>query len=155
MTDTGGPPPGTDRRHPDPLQGALAGLRPRFVLGDTHAWTAAPAARSDPLVGPVLTIMHARFGEPWSVATLAREAGLCRSSFAARFAAAVGVPPMHYLLECRMRAACSLLRSGQGCLKGIARRVGYSSEPAFSLAFKRWSGRPPGEYRDAAMIPEP
>jgi transcriptional regulator GlxA family with amidase domain len=155
MTDTGDPPPGTEFRHPDPPNGVLAGLRSRTIVGGRGAATAFPAAGSDPSVGPILSIMHARFGEPWSVAALAREAGLSRSSFAARFADAVGVPPMHYLLECRMRAASAMLHSGRGCLKEIARRTGYSSEPAFSLAFKRWSGRPPGAYRDAAMTPEP
>jgi AraC-like DNA-binding protein len=154
MTDTGDPPPGTEPRHPDPLNGVLAGHRSRSIVGGTHASSAPPAAGRDPFVGPILAIMHARPGEPWSVATLAREAGLSRSVFAARFAAEVGVPPMHYLLECRMRAASSLLHSGQACLKEIARRAGYSSEPAFSLAFKRWSGRPPGAYRDAAVTPE-
>jgi transcriptional regulator GlxA family with amidase domain len=102
----------------------------------------------DPEIGPTLGAMHSRLEEPWTVATLAREAGLSRSAYASRFAALLEVPPMRYLLECRMRAASRLLRESRQGLKEIAARAGYLSAPSFNKAFKRWSGRSPGAFRN-------
>jgi AraC-like DNA-binding protein len=120
----------------------------------SHEENGRLGALTDPFTGPILRIMHSRFGEPWSVAALAREAGLSRSLFAQRFMAAVGMSPMRYLLECRMQAASTRLRDGRSGVKEIAHETGYSSGPAFSSAFKRWSGRPPGAYREGAAVPE-
>jgi AraC-like DNA-binding protein len=101
----------------------------------------------DVAIGPTIGRMHERPGEPWTVASLATEAGLSRSAYAERFSALAGVSPMQYLYDCRMRAACRLLRQDPAGLKEIANRVGYAAESAFSAAFKRWSGRSPGAYR--------
>ena len=101
----------------------------------------------DVAIGPTIGRMHERPGDPWTVASLAMEAGLSRSAYAERFTALAGVSPIQYLYYCRMRAASRLLRQDSACLKEIANRVGYAAEPAFSAAFKRWSGRSPGAYR--------
>lgn len=101
----------------------------------------------DPAIEPVLRRVHDQPGHPWTVGSLAREAGLSRSIFAERFRTAVGVPPMRYLFDCRMRMAGARLRAGSHGIKEIALLAGYASEPAFSCAFKRWSGRAPGRWR--------
>ena len=64
----------------------------------------------------------------------------------------MGQPPVKYLTDCRMRRACSLLREQRCALKEIAGRTGYDSESAFSNAFKRWSGRSPGEWRKLQTV---
>jgi len=110
----------------------------------------ALAGLMDPSIGPVLARMHLRPGRAWTLLEMAAEAKMSRSSFAARFAEVVGTPPMNYLFECRMRQACRLLRSGRHGLKHVADSVGYGSAAAFSVAFKRWSGRSPGAYRRGA-----
>jgi len=101
----------------------------------------------DPEIGRALRLMHQHPGRPWTVATIAEEVGMSRSVFAARFHALVGRPPLHYLLQYRMKQACRLLRDPQKGLKEIAARIGYGSEAAFSNAFKRWAGTAPGMYR--------
>lgn len=86
---------------------------------------------------------------PWTLVTLAREAGMSRTVFAERFAAEVGRPPGHFVAECRMREAARLLEEGERSLKAIAMDVGYRSRSAFSHAYRRWAGRPPATDRAA------
>jgi AraC-like DNA-binding protein len=97
--------------------------------------------------------MHDDVGAPWTVATLARTAGLSRAAFAARFLRTVGRPPMDYLTQCRMRKAMTLLRVEHATVANVASRVGYGSEAALSAAFLRHTGTTPGAYRREAARP--
>jgi AraC-like DNA-binding protein len=91
--------------------------------------------------------MHEAPGRGWSVAELAREAGLSRSSFFDRFGREVGVAPMEYLLTWRMALAKGLLRRhGGGGVAEVAEKVGYRSASAFSVAFTRHVGTAPARY---------
>ena len=90
--------------------------------------------------------MHAEPARPWTIDTLAGRASLSRSAFFDRFTRAVGLAPMEYLIRWRMALAKDLLRRGGASLADIAERVGYGSASAFSTAFSRHVGVPPGRY---------
>jgi AraC-like DNA-binding protein len=105
------------------------------------------AGLRDPLIGKVISMMHARPARDWTIDELAREAGMSRSVLAERFAKLVGIPPMHYLAKWRMQIASELLTSGKTDLAGIAADVGYESEASFSRAFKKLVGVPPSTWR--------
>lgn len=90
--------------------------------------------------------LHEAPTHPWTVAELAREAGLSRSTFFERFSRAVGLAPMEYLLAWRMAVAKRRLARRQGGVAEIAESVGYSSASAFSVAFTRHTGTPPARY---------
>lgn len=106
------------------------------------------AARAfDRRVARALQLMQAQPAERWTVEALAKAAGLSRAAFARRFLAELGVPPLRYLAELRMRRAAELLAEGDGSLAAIAAEVGYDSEFAFSRAFKRHTGEAPGAFR--------
>ena len=79
--------------------------------------------------------------------TLAREAGLSRSTFAATFKAVTGDTPLDYLTRWRMYRAKVLLRGSELSLMEIAGRVGYETDTALSRAFRRFEGIAPGEWR--------
>ncbi|RFU49253.1 AraC family transcriptional regulator [Paraburkholderia sp. DHOC27] len=99
--------------------------------------------------------MHAHPTRAWTVADLAKEAALSRSTFFERFNRAVGVAPMEYLLTWRMALAKNLLRRNEGRVAEVAQRVGYSSASTFSVAFTRHVGQPPSQYaREAQMVAE-
>lgn len=104
-----------------------------------------------------LRCMHESPAKPWTVAQLAQQAALSRSAFFERFATAVGVAPMEYLMTWRMALAKRLLRQGQLPMAGIAERVGYSSVSTFGVAFTRQVGVPPGRYakNQDVSAPEP
>jgi AraC-like DNA-binding protein len=112
----------------------------------TGAWLTALADRR---IGAALTLMHERPARRWTVARLAAEVGMSRSSFAARFTELVGTPPLDYLLGWRMRTAGRELRLTDRTVAAVASEWGYDSESAFSNAFKRVMGSPPGRYRTA------
>lgn len=101
---------------------------------------------SDARLAAALRRMHEAPEHPWTVAGLAQEAALSRSTFFERFSASVGMPPMEYLLAWRMALARNLLRHGTYRVAEVAERVGYGSASAFSVAFARHSGMPPASY---------
>ncbi|KYF68797.1 hypothetical protein BE11_03040, partial [Sorangium cellulosum] len=103
-------------------------------------------ALRDPSTAAALGAMHRRAEEPWTVASLAKEAGVSRSVFAARFTELVGEPPLGYLTRLRMQKAAVLLREGAPLAK-VSRLTGYSSEASFSYAFQKWAGMAPGAWR--------
>jgi AraC-like DNA-binding protein len=102
----------------------------------------------DQYVGRALMALHAHPSRDWTLEALAQEAALSRSAFAERFTSYVGHPPMQYLTNWRMQLATNYLRRGTESVASIANRVGYDSEAAFSRAFKKVVGAPPGEWRD-------
>jgi AraC-like DNA-binding protein len=101
---------------------------------------------ADGRLAPAIREMHRRLARPWTVARLARTAGLSRSAFFERFARTVGLPPIEYLLAWRMAVAKDLLRRQDLGLAEVAEHVGYGSASTFSTAFSRHVGHPPGRF---------
>ena len=110
-------------------------------------------ALADPQLSTALALIHEHPEAPWTVATLADRAGLSRSAFAARFTRLVGRAPLQYLTYWRMQHAQRLLRAGNASIAQIAAQSGYQTEPAFSRAFKHWTGIAPGAYRRRGKAP--
>lgn len=101
---------------------------------------------ADPRIAAALRQMHGHVERAWTVAQLAKAAGLSRSAFFDRFARTVGLPPMEYLQTWRMARAKDLLRRHELGVAEVAERVGYGSASTFSTAFRRAVGEPPGRY---------
>jgi AraC-like DNA-binding protein len=104
----------------------------------------------DPALRPALTLIHANPGHRWGLEELAGAAAMSRSTFATRFRAAAGQPPLTYLTWWRMRLAERALRDGDTTIAALADQLGYASESSFSHAFRRITGTTPGRYRRAA-----
>lgn len=114
-------------------------------LPDDHAgWL---AGLRDPYVSKALDLMHGRCAEAWTTDDLACAVGLSRSAFADRFTRLMGEPPMRYLARHRMNVAANLLQEGRQNACNIAYSVGFNSEAAFSRAFKKEFGEPPGAWQ--------
>ena len=105
------------------------------------------AALHDRQIGQAMSLMHRAPERDWRVGTLAREVGMSRSGFSARFTALVGESVLQYLTGLRMQLAYRELGRSGDSISRIAERVGYQSEPAFNRAFKRVVGMPPGAAR--------
>ncbi|WP_141867808.1 AraC family transcriptional regulator [Arthrobacter sp. SLBN-53] len=121
-------------------------LRAWAALADElpSGWVRAAA---DDRIGPALQLMHADVGRDWGISELAAACAMSRSSFADRFTTIAGVPPITYLFRWRMRQAERALASGSPSITELATSLGYRSESAFSVAFKRWSGIAPSRFR--------
>ena len=114
----------------------------------------APAwfhASSDPRLAPSLHAMHADAAKPWTVEELASLSHVSRATFARVFEQTLGETPMKYLADWRMTLARDLLLSSDTTLAEIAAQVGYGSVYAFSTAFARHHGQPPGRWRIEAQ----
>jgi AraC-like DNA-binding protein len=105
------------------------------------------AAVRDPMLAPAMMAVHGAPERKWTVDDLAAEAAVSRSSLHDRFREVLGLSPMRYVNEWRMRVAQELLRTTEVTVAVIARRVGYDSEEAFSRAFKRTHGQSPSLWR--------
>lgn len=127
------------------LSGAIVtrALRSGLESMDNPGWL---RGLQDPAIARALATLHEAYGHDWTIETLARAVGLSRATFAARFRDLVGEAPMAYLFGCRMRQASRLLHEGKS-LGQVAEAVGYSSEAAFSTAFRRHAGVSPGQFR--------
>jgi len=105
------------------------------------------AALRDKQVGRALAAIHRSPEENWTVQSLAREVGMSRSGFSARFSQLVGDSAKRYLTQWRMQLARAQLQQTSDSLAVLANRLGYQSEAAFCRAFKREFGVPPGSLR--------
>ena len=105
------------------------------------------SAVRDPYLSPALSAIHADPARPWTVAELAGLACLSRSAFHERFSDIIGLPPLSYLTEHRLRIAAWHLGQQDLSINRISERVGYNSETAFSQAFRRQFGMSPSQYR--------
>jgi AraC-like DNA-binding protein len=104
-------------------------------------------AAGDSRLAPALQLIHGDPSHPWRLPDLARAAGMSRTAFAVCFRQVAGVPPLAYLGRWRISLAKRALLDGAASLRLIARQLGYSSESAFSNAFKREVGISPTHYR--------
>lgn len=101
---------------------------------------------TDPHIGQAIALIHRHPQREWTVDALAAAVGMSRSRFSARFTELVGQTPIGHLTAHRMYLASLELTDGRRRLIEIAESVGYSSEKAFTRAFRRWSGVPPSRY---------
>ncbi|MEO8351533.1 MAG: AraC family transcriptional regulator [Chthoniobacteraceae bacterium] len=122
-----------------------------WIAQDPAAQTGWLSALRHPRIGRTVALIHRHPEQVWTLASLAREIGMSRSAFAAHFTTLVGEPPMRYLARWRMHLAQSWLQEDDTPLVDLAGRLGYESEAAFSLAFKRFIGFPPGAVRRQAF----
>jgi AraC-like DNA-binding protein len=101
----------------------------------------------DSEIGPVVAALMESPARDWTVETLAEVGGMSRSAFARKFRELMGVAPIDFLVEVRMWQAARRLKQQARDLKKIAHEAGYQSPAAFSVAFKRWSGETPSDFR--------
>lgn len=124
------------------LRAHLAGAH-----GESRGWL---RALRDPRIAPAIRLMHEDPAWAWRLEDLASACAMSRTTFAERFRTVAGIAPLAYLTQWRMRLAEQALRDEAGkSVALIARSIGYTSESAFSNAFKRETGNSPKSYRDS------
>lgn len=118
-----------------------------WMAEDPLAQTGWLGALQDQQIGRAILLIQRDPARAWTVASLADEAAMSRSAFAARFKELVGEPPMQYMTRWRMNVALTWLKEENVSVGELADRLGYQSEAAFSRAFKRFIGVSPGVAR--------
>jgi AraC-like DNA-binding protein len=121
-----------------------------------HIQTAGPMpagwlrALGNPRLAPALRLMHGAPAHAWHLDELASACAMSRTTFALHFKSAAGIAPLAYLAAWRMQLAERALRNEAMPIAQLARSLGYTSESAFSNAFKRVTGMSPKAYRSSA-----
>jgi AraC-like DNA-binding protein len=117
----------------------------RRLRGSTEA--ASPRLRSaQERVGDVRARMR---GEPWlvwSIAGMARLAGLSVSRFRALYHSCHGASPQEELIAARLERACALLTHSPALVSEVAASCGFSDPHYFSRLFSRRIGVAPSAY---------
>lgn len=138
---------------------AAAYTRPRIAptfavaaawrLLDALAATDAPADPAAPVDLPAAArfLMEHRYMELLTVADLARQLRVSRSTLFRQFAAVYRVSPKSYLDSLRIAEAQRLLKCSRSSFKEIAATCGFASAHYFSRAFRRHCGVSPREWR--------
>jgi AraC family transcriptional activator of mtrCDE len=127
------------------LRGAGPGGGPAAPT-DPVPWTAV----TDPGLRAVIAAVVHRPDEPWTIAALARVAGVSRATLVRHFSAATGMGVADFLTRTRMTIAADLLTTTARGLEEVAASVGYSSAAAFGRAFRTITGTTPARLRRSA-----
>lgn len=106
-------------------------------------WTAA----SDRSIASAIDAVHADPGRAWSIDVLARTARMSRSTFIRRFSRDTGMSVASFVTRSRLMSATEQLVIGGPPVAQVAAAVGYSSESAFSRAFRGALGVTPAQFR--------
>lgn len=112
------------------------------------ARSAAGEKRGERLFGTSLKYIHDHYNSNIKIPELARMENLSNSRYVTRFTAAIGMSPMSYIVELRLRYACDLLENTDMSIKEVASLSGYDDAHFFSKLFKKHVGLAPSEYRE-------
>jgi transcriptional regulator GlxA family with amidase domain len=102
----------------------------------------------DVRVTAVIQFMNGSLGEPLSIQTLSKHVNLSPSRLRQLFNAEVGLSPMQYLRDLRMRQAQQLLANSFLTIKEVTFRCGFGDVSHFAQDFKKQVGLTPSEFRE-------
>ncbi|MBP2702587.1 helix-turn-helix domain-containing protein [Microbispora sp. RL4-1S] len=103
-------------------------------------------AENNPLA-PVLDWARDHLHEPLTVSRLARAAHVSDRTFARRFREVMGVTPLQWLLQQRIRLAQELLETTDASVEDVGRRAGFGTATTLRYHFVRATGVSPQRYR--------
>ncbi len=87
--------------------------------------------------------------KPLNLDKIAREAGMSKFHFCRVFKRHLGVSPMQYAINMRLKKAFSLLPSKELSISAIALKSGFSDLSEFNKQFKKIYGSSPSAFREA------
>jgi AraC family transcriptional activator of mtrCDE len=123
----------------------------RSFIESSDADTWALGAFSDKHLSRAIDAFHKAPADRWTVETLAHAAGMSRTGFAVQFQKMMLMSPMEYLTGWRMEIAKKVLKKAGTSLTDAAESAGYSSDSAFTRAFKKETGATPAEFRRSSQ----
>jgi AraC-like DNA-binding protein len=89
------------------------------------------------------------YSEDINIPELAAMEGLSVSRYNSLFKETLGMSPIRYITDLRMKQACALLKATSLHIKEIGENVGYRDNHFFSKTFKAKIGLSPSEYRNS------
>lgn len=111
--------------------------------------------RQDARIRKAAHLLCLRPDERYTVETLARRCGLSRSRFAELFREQMGISPLAFLENQRLRRGRELLEHTSLNIAEISMQTGFASPFYFSLRFKKHFDASPRDYRRKISRPSP
>ena len=119
-------------------------------------YLSAPTARretdysADVYVDYAVNYINANYAAA-RISDVANYIGIHRSYLTSIFKTKMGVSPQEYLMQCRMKIACSLLLESSLSVQEVGQRVGYDNSLTFSKVFKTYYGVSPKHFRQQQL----
>ena len=131
--------------HPErPLQ--LRTFFSMLLILLAQAWTPR-IKRSDSKLMETADYMDSHYSEAMTLDQLSRRAGMSKNQFLRRFRQEFNTTPIQYLLELRMKHACTLLEQSDLTIDRIASLTGFCDGNYFIKLYRKHFQRPPGKER--------
>ncbi len=100
------------------------------------------------LMEKIIKAIENRIDDPqFNVESLGSEVGISRAHLHRKMKELIGMTPSDFIRNVRLRRACEILKKRDVDITQVAYNVGFTSQPHFSTAFKRFTGVSPTEYR--------
>lgn len=128
-------------------QNLLENLLICVVRNQEISITSASAKKISKECGLVKRFIDTNFGDNITLDTLAELAHMNKYYLVHAFTKSIGLSPINYLGEKRIKEGKSLLIHTNYSISQISSFVGFSSQAYFSQAFKKSTGKTPNEYR--------
>ena len=91
--------------------------------------------------------IHEHYPSDLSLELLAKQSGLCKSTFCRYFKQLTGVSPFTYLVQHRIRQSCKALLNSDLKITEVAIQCGFYNISYFNRAFLQYMKCTPSEYR--------
>jgi AraC-like DNA-binding protein len=82
----------------------------------------------------------------WTIEAFASEMCLSHTALFQKLKMAVGISPLEFVREIRLKKACQLICEGDHNIASISYMVGFSDPKYFTRVFKKRFGIPPSQY---------
>jgi len=137
----------SDRMYADALGGVLAHELLRLNGGTSTSGRGSRGGLVAWQQRRVLEFMEEHLAEDFALGALADLVRLSPYHFVRSFKRSIGEPPHRYWVRRRIERAKTLLANPSRSVTEIAFDVGFGGSSAFSVAFRRITGRTPTEFR--------
>ena len=117
----------------------------RSIFGETLDMR---AVSSDYSIARAQHYIEQHYMENITVEKLANLGYMAKTSFNRRFKNELGITPIEYLIEVRIKKAKLMLKRRNNQITEIAMRCGFGSSAHFSSCFQKHVGITPSEYRE-------
>jgi AraC-like DNA-binding protein len=117
----------------------------RYVINEGILFQGLLAGMAHPHLSTLMTALHKRPEEPWTIELMAETALMSRAKFAALFKNTVGQAPSDYLTDLRIDIAQGLLKKDKP-VSLVANKVGYEHGSALARVFRKKTGFSPKEW---------
>lgn len=100
------------------------------------------------LLERITRVIESRVTDPaFNVEALGAEVGISRAHLHRKMKSLIGMTTSDYIRNVRLRRACEILKRHDVDIAQVAYNVGFTSQPHFSTAFRKFTGLTPTEYR--------